>query len=365
MDRRKRFFSAMAHTGYDLIPTSASYGTPEFHRKLYEYVHMDEAQWHEATGDVFSNVFPRQIVSPTSRGKLEDYPEGAGIGNWGEIYAPQVYGDGDAAGVYHEAAYLPFAEITDVAQLADYPWPTADWFDYSSIKQQCLDIKAGGKVVKYCPFGYDFINNIARTRGVTQVLMDIGLRDPVFLELMKRRFEFHYETDKRVFDAAEGEIDVVHYCEDLGSQNGPLISMGTFEELFADYFWQGFDLAHNHGALTMMHICGGVRPMIPRLIDLGLDIFDVVQVAAEGMEIEGLARDFGNDLAFCGSMCIQSILTQGTPESVTQEVEKRLELFPDGGLILAPSHDIQVHTPVENVVAMYKAAGYLTDLQVG
>ena len=61
-------------------------------------------------------------------------------------------------------------------------------------------------------------------------------------------------------------------------------------------------------------------------------------------------------------MCVQSFLAQGTPELVTAEVEKRLRLFPDGGLILGPSHDIQVHTPVENVIAMYQAAGYITDV---
>jgi uroporphyrinogen-III decarboxylase len=60
-------------------------------------------------------------------------------------------------------------------------------------------------------------------------------------------------------------------------------------------------------------------------------------------------------------MCIQSILANATPGEVAQEVRKRLELFEQGGLILGPSHDIQVHTPVENVIAMYKAAGYLTE----
>ena len=102
--------------------------------------------------------------------------------------------------------------------------------------------------------------------------------------------------------------------------------------------------------------------MIPRLIELGLDILEVVQVAAKGMEIEGLHRDFSKDIVFCGSMCVQSILAQGTPESVRSEVEKRLRLFETGGLILGPSHDIQVHTPVDNVVAMYQAAGYLHDI---
>jgi len=352
----------MARGGYDRIPVTHHYGTPEFHRKFYARLGVDHEQFHDMVEDVFDGVGPTQTVSPTTRGNVDDYPDGAHIGNWGEIYAPQAYGEGDTAGTYGEAAYLPFADVTDPAELADYPWPTADWFDVSNVRADCQAIKARGGVAMYTPYSYDFMNNIARTRGVTQTMLDIGLRDPVFMLLLEKRFECHYETDRRVFEAADGEIDVVHFCEDLGGQNGPLISMATFDELFAPCFSRGFDLAHKHGALTMMHVCGGVRPMIPRLIEIGLDILDVVQVAARGMDIEGLHRDFAADIAFCGSMCVQSILAQGSPDSVRQEVRTRLRLFAKGGLILAPSHDIQVHTPVDNVLAMYQAAGYLTDL---
>jgi uroporphyrinogen decarboxylase len=365
MTRRERFFSCMTRTGWDIIPVNHHYGTPEFHRKLYaRFDGMDHDRWHDMVGDVFDGVGPRQTVAPTTRGNPDDYPGEIYVGNWGEIYAPQAYGAGDAAGEYPEAAYLPFAGITDPKQLADYPWPSADWFDYSELRARCKGIRQQGGVVTYTPYSYDFMNNIARTRGVTQTMLDIGLRDPVFMLLLEKRFEFHYETDRRTFEAADGLIDVVHFCEDLGGQNGPLISMETFNELFAPCFQAGFELAHKHGALTMMHVCGGVRPMIPRLIEIGLDILDVVQVAAKGMDIEGLHRDFSKDIAFCGSMCVQSILAQGTPESVRSEVETRLRLFEKGGLILGPSHDIQVHTPVDNVIAMYQAAGALSDANV-
>lgn len=362
MTRRQRFFSCIARKGYDRIPVTHHYGTPEFHSKLYDRLGVDGEQFHDMVEDVFDGVHPAQAVSPTTRGDLGDYPPGSHVGNWGEIYAPQAYGEGDSAGTYAEAAYLPFANVTDPAQLADYPWPSADWFDYSEIRTRCRTIKAEGGVAVYAPFGYDFMNNIARTRGVTQTMLDIGLRDPVFMLLLEKRFEFHYELDRRVLQATDGEVDVVHFCEDLGGQNGPLISMATFDELFVPCFRRGFELAHKHGALTMMHVCGGVRPFIPRLIDIGLDILDVVQVAAEGMDIEGLHRDFAADIAFCGSMCVQSILARGTTQSVTAEVHKRLRLFEKGGLILGPSHDIQPHTPVDNILAMYQAAGYLTGL---
>ena len=55
---------------------------------------------------------------------------------------------------------------------------------------------------------------------------------------------------------------------------------------------QYFDLAHKYGARAMMHSCGSVRELIPRFVEMGLDILDVVQVDAAGMSIGELHREF-------------------------------------------------------------------------
>ena len=146
--------------------------------------------------------------------------------------------------------------------------------------------------------------------------------------------------------------------EKTRTQNGPLISPLVLSGSLKKYEML-FDLVHAYGARTMLHSCGSVYRFIPRLIELGLDILDVVQVQAVDMEIERLAREFGDRLAFCGSMCVQSFLPFGTVEDVRREVDQRLRLFPEGGLILGPSHAIQVGTPLENILEMYRRAGSL------
>jgi uroporphyrinogen decarboxylase len=205
----------------------------------------------------------------------------------------------------------------------------------------------------------DFINGIARCRGVEQVLFDLAERNPVFLALMDQRFEFFYGVFERALKAAGGAVDIVHVGEDLGTQNGLLISPRTFDVLFAEKYEAIFELAHRYGAKTMMHCCGSVRRLIPRLIEIGLDILDVVQVSAAGMDIFGLDDDFGDRLSFAGSLCVQSTLPFGTVADVEREVERRLDRFNRGGLILGPSHQIQAGTPLDNVLALYRTAGSL------
>ena len=261
-----------------------------------------------------------------------------------------------SGGTYTEATYRPFANIKDPSELDLFDFPTADWLDYSSIRQECETLSEFA-IVTGTPGMLDFINGIGHSRGIEQVFMDIALADPVYLALMEKKYQYHYEMIERTLQAARGRIDIVQTGEDLGSQEGLLISPRKFDELLAPLHKEFNAMVHRYEARTMMHCCGSCRDLIPRLIEIGLDILDVVQTAAARMDIKELHDEFGRELSFCGTVCVQSILPHLTVEKVIEEVERRLELFHDGGLILGPSHLIQPGTPIENILAMYQAAG--------
>jgi uroporphyrinogen decarboxylase len=351
MNSRQRLLSAIARKGYDRIPVHHE-GTPEVNALLRQHFGVsDDLALIQILGDDWRYIQPT-YVGP----ELRTFADGSKQGLWGERYGDIPYGDG--LGTYPEAVYLPFASIEDPAELRDYPFPSADWFDYSTIAAQCAAdheyaIISGGAG------SLDFMNGIARCRGVEKVLFDVATEDPVYRLLVEKRFQFFYDQTERVLQAAGGRVDVVHCGEDLGTQRGPIISMRSFDALFAPYYRQYFELAHRYGARALMHSCGSVRFFIPRLIELGLDVLDVVQVAAEGMALDGLQRDYGRDLTFSGTMCVQTILPFGTVDDVERETRWRLELFAEGGLILGPTHAIQIFTPLENILAMYRTAGSL------
>jgi uroporphyrinogen decarboxylase len=111
----------------------------------------------------------------------------------------------------------------------------------------------------------------------------------------------------------------------------------------------------------MMHMCGCVEKFLPRLIELGLDVYDVVQPTTPAMDIAVLKERFGDRLTFCGSVCVQTTLAWGTPDDVRREVRRRLALFPRGGLFLGPTHAVQAGSPLENVLTMYRTAGSLQE----
>lgn len=348
MTSRERVRGSLGRTGYDRIPVKHE-GTPEVNQMLMKHLGLTNGEQLKcALGDDF------RYVEAVYRGpELREFPDGSMQGYWGERYQLSEY-DG---GSYLEASHMPFADITSLDDLDRSNFPSADWWDFSTIKQQC-EARKGQYAICFGGAGdLDFINGISRCRGVEQVLMDLALGDPIYLEIMQARFEYYYQIHERALQAAGGEIDIVHCGEDLGTQRGPLISMATFDTYFAPKLEAFYALAHRYGAKTMMHMCGCIEKFLPRLIELGLDIADVVQPTTPSMQIDALAEQYGDKINFCGSMCVQSVLPYGTPENIETEVQYRRRIFAQGGLFLGPTHAIQPGTPLENILTMYRAAG--------
>ena len=353
MTHRERVLSDLARTGYDRIPIKHE-GTPEVNQMLMEHFGLSNMeQLLRVVGDDFRYVEPI-YCGP----ELRTFPDGSVEGYFGEHYKYAQF----ESGKYLEACYLPFAGIDCLEYLDRSHFPSADWFDYSTIREQAETLREQGFAVCCGTAGdMDFINSIARCRGMEQVLMDLIDDSPVYLEIMQARFEFFCEVQRRILEAAGGLIDFCHAGEDFGNQRGPMIGMPIFERHFAPKYGKYFEMVHSYGARTMLHMCGCVEKFLPRLIELGLDVYDVVQPTTPQMDIAVLAERFGNRLTFCGSVCVQTTLAWGSPAEVEAEVERRLELFPDGGLFLGPTHAVQAGSPLENILTLYRTAGSLQE----
>lgn len=353
MTSRERVLNAFEKKGYDRIPVKHE-GTPEINQMIMDHYGLTNMeQLMRVVGDDFRYAEP-DYIGP----ELRKFPDGSVEGYWGEHYK---YAD-FKGGKYLEASYLPFEGVDTLDELDRSHFPTADWFDYASTKQQCQQIRDNGYAVTIGTAGdMDFINGIGRARGPEQVLIDLITEDEVYLEIMDARFKFYYDLHERMLQAGDGLIDFTHIGEDLGTQVTQVISLDIFESLFAPKLKKYFDMVHSYGARSMMHMCGCVRAFLPRLIELGLDVYDVVQPTTPEMEIDVLQKDFGKDMTFCGSICVQTTIAFGSTGDVEREVKRRLELFSEGGLFIGPSHAIQVGSPMENIIALYRTAGSLTE----
>ena len=178
-------------------------------------------------------------------------------------------------------------------------------------------------------------------------------------DLLERLMQIHLTNLEKFLGLVGPYIDVIVFGDDLGMQSGPQISPKMYREFFKPRharLWQRAKELAN--VKVMLHCCGGVRPLIPDLIDAGLDAINPVQISCKGMEADGLKRDFGRDITFWGGGCdTQWLLSHATPDEIRAHVAKQVEVLrPGGGFVFQQVHNILADVPPENIVAMLDTA---------
>jgi uroporphyrinogen decarboxylase len=178
-------------------------------------------------------------------------------------------------------------------------------------------------------------------------------------EFLDKVVEMHLANLERFLGAVGPSLDVVVFGDDLGMQRGPQISPKMYWEFFQPretIMWKRARQLAPHIKI-MLHCCGGVRELLPGLIEAGLDAINPVQITCSGMDPAGLKRDFGRQLTFWGGGCdTRDVLIHGTPGQVRDHVQRLIEIWRSGGgFVFQQVHNIMADVPPANVVAMLDA----------
>ena len=260
--------------------------------------------------------------------------------------------------LYWDMVAHPIAEPT-MGALAAYRWPDPhDPGRTAGIGQRARALREqGAHAVVLDNTGFGAFEQGWALRGFENFYTDM-VAEPHFAEaLIQGVADYQVALYDHVLAEVGPYLDVVMVAEDLGSQDGPLISPETYRRMVKPAqkrIWQF--IKSRTDAKLFLHSCGSVRRFIPDLIEIGVDILNPVQVAARGMDPHELKREFGKDLTFWGGGCdTQRVLTFGTPDDVEREVRRRIrELAPGGGFVFNQIHNIQPGVPPENVMRMFE-----------
>lgn len=195
-------------------------------------------------------------------------------------------------------------------------------------------------------------------RGLDQFLMDLALQPEMAEYLLDKVVDFKLAYWKMVLEKFGDQIDVLVESDDIGTQASLLISPRMYRKFIKPRHKKIIDfIKTKSSAKVFFHSCGAIRPIIPDLIEIGVDILNPIQYNLSGMEAKSLKKDFGKDVVFWGGgVDTQTILSRGTPAEVRENVRQQIEaLAENGGFIFATVHNIQAEVPPENLVAMWQA----------
>jgi uroporphyrinogen decarboxylase len=368
---RERVIAAIEHREPDRVPVDIN-PVPDFYLKLKDYLgleieedikpgFMEEAIPHpKVLAALGADLISVKLGSAKRPRPTPPRPDMV-VDDWG-VGLKRVFQPG--GGSYLEPVHHPLADAT-IDDLEKYPWPEPDVPGRgegaeAAAKQlyEDTDLALMGR------FGGTIVQTALYMMGFERWLVCV-VSEPEFAGvLLDKITDIAMALDRIGLEATAKYLQIFKVSgDDFGMQTGPLYSPKTFRTLFLPRLrrrWQAvreYLNQVNPGVKIMFHSCGGVRPLIPDLIEIGLQILDPVQPRAIGMDSAELKCEFGDRLTFHGGVDEQQILPLGSQEDVEEEVRRCLHAFgPGGGYILAPSHYVQADTPPANIVAMCRAA---------
>jgi uroporphyrinogen decarboxylase len=177
-------------------------------------------------------------------------------------------------------------------------------------------------------------------------------------DFLDKLVEIHLANLERFLEAVGEYIDIILFGDDLGMQTGPMIS----PQMYREFFKPRHKLLWNRAkqlvdVKIMLHCCGGVRELIPDLIEAGVDAINPVQISCSGMDAGRLKAEFGADITFWGGGCdTRDILPGGTPQQVAENAKEQVRILsPGGGFVFQQVHNILANIPPANIVAMFDA----------
>jgi uroporphyrinogen decarboxylase len=278
------------------------------------------------------------------------------LDEWGiEWWKPQE------GGLYYDMRRHPMAHLSTREELRAFPFPDPlDPGRYRGMAERAhhlMNQRQAGYVLGRSAAG---IFEIALwLRGFENFFCDMVMNQPFAEALLDAICELKMQYWTRALERVGRNVMIVSEADDLASQNQLLVKPELYRKLLKPRHTRLFSFIKKQAQVPVKifyHSCGALQPLIPDLIEAGIDILNPVQVSAKGMDTRELKRQFGKDLTFHGGgVDTQEVLPRGTPAQVRDEVKRRIDdLAPGGGFIFAAVHNIQADVPPENVMAMWE-----------
>ncbi len=253
----------------------------------------------------------------------------------------------------------PLREAKTPADLKEIPIPL---FTDEQLKHLAVRAKLLSETTDYAimaGFGGNVLEMGQKLRGWELFMEDLAEGGAFTEDLIAGMVERHLQNLALYLEAVGDAVQIIQFGDDLGTQDRPQMSRRMYQQYIQPGHHALYHFVHEHSQCKVfLHSCGSISPLIPDLIEAGVDILNPVQTSAANMAPEMLKATYGEQLVFWGGGCdTQSVLPNASPEEIRAHVAERLKIFtPGGGFVFNQIHNIQANIPPENILAMYDTA---------
>lgn len=343
MTSKQRVHAALQRQPVDRVPVFMWFH-PDTTRQLAALLEIPAAQVGEAMGN---DVLQTWVNNNYAMEGIVHEQEGEGHQDfWGIRW--------EKRGAFNQPVEFPLAGASEETIL-DYRFPT-DRLDFLLGRMEPLTPRGGdfflGCDVSPCAFEMYW-----RLRGLEEALVDVAARPRLAKTMLGRCTAFARTLAERA--CRELPLDWLWTGDDVAGQTGMILSPESWRELIKPLLADIFAVGRRAGLWVAFHCCGALRPIIPDLVEIGLDVLNPVQAGCPGMTPHELKREFGDRLSYMGGVDTQGLLPFASEAQVREAIARLIQTMTEdgGGYILAASHTIPPETPERNIFAMFDVAG--------
>jgi uroporphyrinogen decarboxylase len=240
--------------------------------------------------------------------------------------------------------------------------PAPAGLDEAGLKEMAANAKglrASADKAIYATFGGNLVEIGEFAFRIDNFLCLLAAEPKRMHAFLDKLVEYHLENMDRYLSAVGPFIDILGFGDDLGMQTGPQFSPQMYREFFKprhQVLWNHAKKRYPHIHVSL-HCCGGIYPLLPDMIEAGLEAVNPVQFTCKDMELPRLKREFGKDVVFWGGGCdTREMLSSGTPKQIEDHVRGNVACMRGGGgFVFQQVHNILDNVPPENIVAMFRS----------
>ncbi|MDY0290359.1 MAG: uroporphyrinogen decarboxylase family protein [Sphaerochaeta sp.] len=346
MTSKDRVRITLSHEMPDRLPMQISF-TPEFKERLlgvYPKV-ASSSDPYALDIKIGSDLLLETVGWMTSYNQPGDqYVDEWGIG-WKAVEYTTPFG----VGRYTEVENRPLAE--DEA-IASYSAPDPFRKHLYEPMQNLLALHGS----EYCIVGVvktTIFECAWGLRGLEQLMMDFILDPDLAEAVLDIPLNYHLEVAKKLVSMG---VDMIWIGDDVGSQNGMMISPDSWRYFLKPRMASCISAlrAIRKDIVIAYHSDGVIDPIIPDLIEIGVDILNPIQPNC--MDPSTLKKQYGKNASFWGGIDQQSVLPFSSPMGVYENTKSMMSILGEhGGYIVGPTHNVQLDVPLENFDAMVRA----------
>jgi len=336
MNHRERELATIRHELPDRIPVDAI--AIENTATVAAYLGIEEV-------DVISHLgLDGRLVGIGYANDAREAGLDPGRDEWGALA-------GEEYGTTHT---YPLTDASSVSQVERHAWPDPAQYDYPTAAAAARNLSSEYAVRG--PYWQPLFCRVCSLVGMETALMWMVTEPDLFEATLEAVFERTYALCKEFTHHCGGPLDILCLGDDFASQRGLLFAPDLWRKYLKPRYARLFELGKTSGKFVWFHSCGDITAVLPDLVDIGMDVWETVQLHALPLSPENLKSEYGKHITFFGAVNTQR-LPFGSAAEVSDEVRRCIDLLGEGGgYICGPDHHIKPDVPAANAIALFQAA---------